>query len=57
MRLGCLFLFSSVGNCWMFNLRSGGTLRWKAEDRQLGRSGIVMWKVDTSKILAPVYVG
>jgi hypothetical protein len=26
------------------NLRPGGALRWKAEDRRLGRSGSVMWK-------------
>jgi hypothetical protein len=35
------------------NLRSGGALRCKAEDRRLGRSGSVMWKASTSKIVAP----
>jgi hypothetical protein len=35
------------------NLRPGGTLRWKVEDRQLERSGCVMWQVGTSKDVAP----
>jgi hypothetical protein len=34
------------------NLRPGEALRWKEEDRQLGRSGSVMWKVGTSKVVA-----
>jgi hypothetical protein len=38
------------------NLRPSRALRWKAEDRQLGRSGSVMWKDGTSKIVAPAYV-
>jgi hypothetical protein len=38
------------------NLRPGGALRWKAEDRRLGRSGSVLWKAGTSKIVAPTYV-
>jgi hypothetical protein len=37
----------------MFNLRSGGTLRWKVEDHQLGRSVSVMWQAGTSKVIAP----
>jgi hypothetical protein len=35
------------------NLRPGGALRWKAEGCRLGRSGSVMWKADTSKVVAP----
>jgi hypothetical protein len=35
------------------NLRSGGTLRWKVEDRRLGRSESEMWKVGTSNVIAP----
>jgi hypothetical protein len=35
------------------NLRPGGALRWKAEGCRLGRSGNVMWKADTSKVVAP----
>jgi hypothetical protein len=38
------------------NLRPGGALRWKAEDCRLGRSGSVMWKVGTSKIVASTCV-
>jgi hypothetical protein len=35
------------------NLRPSRALSWKVEDHQLGRSGSVMWKVDTSKVVAP----
>jgi hypothetical protein len=28
----------------------------KAEDHRMGRAGSVMWKVGTSKVVAPVYV-
>jgi hypothetical protein len=35
------------------NLRPGGTLRWKAEDCRLEMSDSVMWKVNTSKVVAP----
>jgi hypothetical protein len=35
------------------NLRPGRALRWKAENRRLGRSGSVMWKVGTFKVVAP----
>jgi hypothetical protein len=41
----------------MINLRPDGALRWKAEDRQLGRSVSVMWKASTSKFVTPVCVG
>jgi hypothetical protein len=34
-------------------LRPDGALRWKVEDRRLGRSGSVMWKAGTSKSIAP----
>jgi hypothetical protein len=34
------------------NLRPDGTLRWKVKDRWLKRSGSVMWKADTSKVVA-----
>jgi hypothetical protein len=39
------------------NLRPDGALRWKTEDRWLGRSGSVMWKVGTSKVVASACVG
>jgi hypothetical protein len=41
----------------MVNLRLDGVLRWKVEDRQLGRSGSVMWQADTSKMVSPTCVG
>jgi hypothetical protein len=41
----------------MVNLRLGGALRWKAEDRRLGRVGSVMWKAGTSKVVTPARVG
>jgi hypothetical protein len=47
---------SSICNCWMDNLRPDGALRWKAEDRRLGRAGSVIWQADTSKIVAPTCV-
>jgi hypothetical protein len=40
----------------LFNWRADGALWWKAEDRRLGRAGRVMWKVGTSKVVAPVYI-
>jgi hypothetical protein len=39
-----------------YNLRLGRALRWKVEDRRLGRSGSVMWQASTSKTVAPTYV-
>jgi hypothetical protein len=39
------------------NLRPGWVLRWKVEGRWLGRSGSVMWKVGTFKVVAPACVG
>jgi hypothetical protein len=36
----------------MDNLRLDGALKWKAEDRQFGRTRIVKWKVGTSKVVA-----
>jgi hypothetical protein len=41
----------------MVNPRPGRALRWKAEDHRLGRAGSVMWKADTSKVVAPACVG
>jgi hypothetical protein len=41
----------------MINLRLGRALRWKAEDHRLERSESVMWKVGTSKVVAPTYIG
>jgi hypothetical protein len=35
-----LVQFGIVG---LINVRPGGTLRWKVEDRRLGRSGSVIW--------------
>jgi hypothetical protein len=37
----------------LINWRPDGTFRWKAEDRQLGKTGSVMWKGGTSKDVAP----
>jgi hypothetical protein len=34
------------------NLWPGRTLRWKAEDHRMGRSGSEMWKADTSRVVA-----
>jgi hypothetical protein len=53
---GCS-LFSLVGNGWMVNLKSGGALRWKAEDRRLEKAGRAMWQASTSKVVAPASVG
>jgi hypothetical protein len=39
------------------NLRPDEALRWKSEDRRLGRLGSVMWKAGTSKIVTPTCVG
>jgi hypothetical protein len=39
------------------NLRLDGGLRWKVEDHRLERLESGMWKADTSKVVAPVYVG
>jgi hypothetical protein len=49
--------FNSDGNDLIDNLRSGGALSWKLEDRSLGRSGSVMWQAGTSKVVAPACVG
>jgi hypothetical protein len=57
MRFRVCSLSRSIGNYWMDNLRSGGALRWKVEDPQLGRSGSVMWQAGTSKIVSPACVG
>jgi hypothetical protein len=54
---GLFHLFSSTGNSWVFNLRLGGTIRWKAEERWLGRSGSVLWQAVTSKIVVLACVG
>jgi hypothetical protein len=56
VRLG-FDLFTLVGNGWMVNLRPGGALRWKVEDHWLGRTGRVLWKVSTSKVVAPICIG
>jgi hypothetical protein len=42
MRFRVCFLFRSVGNVEMVNLRPAGALRWKAEDHRFGRAGSVM---------------
>jgi hypothetical protein len=47
---------SLVDRIWL-NLRLGGALRWKGEDRRLGRSVSDVWKADTFKIVAPICVG
>jgi hypothetical protein len=41
----------------MDNLRPDEALRWKADDRRLGRSGSVMSQAGTSKVVAHVCVG
>jgi hypothetical protein len=38
-------------------MRWGGAIRWKAKDYWLGRSVSGMWKVSTSKVVAPACVG
>jgi hypothetical protein len=40
----------------MVNLRPDEAIRWKAEDRRLGRFGSVMWKAGTSKVIALIYI-
>jgi hypothetical protein len=57
MRFRVCSLSSSICNCWMDNLRSGGTPRWKVEDHQFGRSGSGLWQAGTSKVVAPACVG
>jgi hypothetical protein len=42
---------------WKTGFTLDGALRWKVDDCQLERSGSVMWKANTSKIVAPVCVG
>jgi hypothetical protein len=37
----------------LINLRLSVTLRWTAEDRQLGMMESVIWQVGTSKVVAP----
>jgi hypothetical protein len=46
-------LSRSIDNCWMFNLRPGGALGWKVEVCRLGRSGSVMWRARTYKVVPP----
>jgi hypothetical protein len=53
IRFRVYFIYSSIGNCWIDNLRSDGALRWKAKDCRLGMSGSVMWQAGTSKVVAP----
>jgi hypothetical protein len=43
-------------NVWLVNLRPGGALSWKVEDRWLGRARSVMWQAGTSKVVAPACV-
>jgi hypothetical protein len=52
MRFRVCSLSSSIYNCWMDNLRSSGALRWKVEDRQLGRPGSGLWQAGTSMVVA-----
>jgi hypothetical protein len=56
MRFRVCSLFSSICNCWIVNLRPGGALRWKSENRWLGRAGSVMWQADASKVVAPTCI-
>jgi hypothetical protein len=56
MRFRVCSLSRSIGNCRMVNLRPGGILRCKVEDRQLGRPGSVMWQASTSKFVTPTCV-
>jgi hypothetical protein len=39
VRFRVCFLFISVVNVWMNNLRPDGAIRWKVYDRWMGRSG------------------
>jgi hypothetical protein len=56
MRFSVCFISSSIGNCWIDNLRPSGDLRWKAEDHQLRRSESVMCQAGTSKVVASARV-
>jgi hypothetical protein len=49
----------NLGICGRFgiNWRLGGGLRWKGEDRRLGRSGSGVWKTGTFKAISPTCVG
>jgi hypothetical protein len=50
------FNFGLIGEI-LLNWRLGGALRWKVEDRRLGRVVSVMWKAGTSQVVAPACVG
>jgi hypothetical protein len=49
-------LSSSIGNCWMDNLRLGGALRWKVETASWDGWEVVRGKADTFKVVAPACV-
>jgi hypothetical protein len=38
----------------MVNIRPNEVIKWKVEDHWLRRSGSVMWKAGTFKIVAPI---
>jgi hypothetical protein len=48
---------SDLVNRFSIHWRPGRALRWKGEDRQLGRSESGVWKVGTFKTVAPTGVG
>jgi hypothetical protein len=50
------FLNLELWNLWLI-WRPGEALRWKGEEHQVGRSRSVKWQIDTSKVIALVYVG
>jgi hypothetical protein len=45
-----------VDRFWI-NWRPDGALRWKRNDRRLGRSESGVWKVGTIKAISSAYVG
>jgi hypothetical protein len=55
--IGSLNLNFGLVSGMCLNRRPGGALRWKADVRQLGSPGSVMWKIGISKVVAPACVG
>jgi hypothetical protein len=51
-RVGDMSLYTHLFLLRMVNLRPDEVIRWKVEDRRLRKSGSVMWKVSTSKVVA-----
>jgi hypothetical protein len=58
-RVGDRALYTHIvgGLCWHGSLETRQGTLGKAEDRRFGRSGSVMWKDSTYKVIAPACVG